>query len=380
MMLQLWRGRAFLYEKPHDRSGAPVVDGLGHLKEVGEPLYRAYERSRINGEANIRGRQNMTRQRMYFPALIVALLLPVVAYAQEELTLATFNCEFLTRPKVHMKFGEPFDLSTARKKIWDQPNYRDQKYKQAVEAVAQTIVRINADVIGLVEVGSEQDVKELLEEVRKLGLNYPHYVVGRPLEDRTYQNNAVFSMYELKNLVAPIPGREAYDTELDDPEAEQWTSVRKGLRVTFEAHEQTFHMYVLHLKSERGGHESDAERIAQASIVRRHYLPRLTEGEHVIVMGDLNDRRNDPAIRRIRGRDDIQPDLIQTGRYTFFDREEQDNRWTYNFRGTKNQIDHILLSESIEQACEDVKSRTLDHDNSLVSDHLAFIVKLKLKD
>jgi endonuclease/exonuclease/phosphatase family metal-dependent hydrolase len=265
-----------------------------------------------------------------------------------------------------MKFGEPFDLSSESREVWNQPGYRDQKFSEAAKAVARFIKQIDADVIGLVEVGSERDVRELLEEVRKLGLDYPYCVVGSRVEQRTYQNNAVFSKFELKELVAPIPGREAYDAELDDPEAERWTGVRKGLRVSFTAYGQTFHAYVLHLTSERGGHEADARRIAEASIVRRHYLPLLTSGKHLIVMGDLNDRRNEPAIRRIRGRDDIQPDLIQTGRYEYFDRDELDTRWTYDFRGALNQIDHVLLSESIEQACTRIRSRTINHRDSLI--------------
>ncbi len=318
-----------------------------------------------------------------YPALLAiagALLFGAAADAGHELTFATLNCEVLTRPKVYMKFGEPFDLSPARAEVWNQPGYRDQKFSEAARAVAKTIVEINADVIGLEEVGNEKDVMELLEEVRKLGLDYPYYVVGSPVEQRTYQNNAVFSKFELENLISPIPGREAYDTELDDPESEAWTAVRKGLRVSFSAHEQTFHVYVLHLTSERGGHDADARRIAEASIVRRHYLPLLNAGEHLIVMGDLNDRRNEPAIRRIRGRDDIQPDLIQTGRYYYFDRGKLGTRWTYDFRGARNQIDHILLSESIEQQCHRIRSRTIDHGSALVSDHLPFIVQLSLKE
>jgi endonuclease/exonuclease/phosphatase family metal-dependent hydrolase len=312
--------------------------------------------------------------------IAAALLFNPGASADQELTIATFNCEFLTRPKVHVKFGESFDLSRERQEVWDQVGYRDQKFSEAARAVAGTIVEINADVIGLEEVGDERDVRQLLEEVRKLGLDYPFCAVGSPVEERTYQNNAVFSKFELRDLLSPIPGREAYDTELDDAEAEEWTGVRKGLRVTFSACGQLFHMYVLHLTSERGGHEADAQRIAEASIVRRNYLPLLTAGEHVLVVGDLNDDRNEPAIRRIRGRDDIQPDLIQTGRYYYFDRSELDTRWTYNFRGTHNQIDHILLSESIEQQCRRIRSRTLNHGNALASDHLPFIVRLYLKE
>ena len=130
----------------------------------------------------------MTKRYPALLAIAAALLFGAVADADHELTIATFNCEFLTRPKVHMKFDEPFDLSAARREIWDQPGYRDQKFSEAAQAVAKTIVEINADVIGLEEVGNEQDVKELLEEVRKLGLDYPHCVVGRPVEQRTYQN------------------------------------------------------------------------------------------------------------------------------------------------------------------------------------------------
>jgi len=302
------------------------------------------------------------------------------ASAEETLTIATFNCEFLTRPKVHMKFGEAFDLSPEREKIWNQPGYRDRKFAEAAKAVARLIKEIDADVIGLQEVGSERDVHELLDAVRELGLDYPYCSVGSPVEDNTFQNNAVFSKFELMELIAPIPGREAYDTELDDPEAERFTRVRKGLRVRFTAHGQTFRLYVLHLTSERGGHEADARRIAEASIVRRHYLSLLAAEKHVIVAGDLNDRRNEPAIRRIRGRDDIQPDLIQTGRYYYFDRDKLDSRWTYDFRGTRNQIDHILLSESIEDRCSRIRSRTVNHGDGLASDHLPFIVQLHLKD
>lgn len=322
----------------------------------------------------------MTKRHSVLLAALAALLCGAATYADHRLTVATFNCEFLTRPKVHMKFGEPFDLPPQRQEAWNQPGYRDRKFHEAAKAVAKLIQEIDADVIGLVEVGDQRDVLELLEEVRNLGLDYPYWKVGGPVEERTYQNTAVFSKFELRELVSPIPGREAYDSELDDPEAERWTGVRKGLRVTFTAHAQTFHLYVLHLTSERGGHDADARRIAEASIVRRHYLPLLIKGEHLIVMGDLNDRRNEPAIRRIRGRDDIQPDLIQTGRYQYFERDELDTRWTYNFRGTLNQIDHVLLSESIEAHCRRIRARTINHGAPLVSDHLPFIVELSLRE
>ncbi len=311
---------------------------------------------------------------------LLGLVAAAVACGADRLTVATLNCEFLTRPRVHIKFGERFELPESKRALWDQPGYRDRKFAEAAEHVARLIKQIDADIIGLQEVGDERDVRELREAVREAGLDYPYCVVGRGVEPPTYQNVAIFSRYKLSDPIAPIPGREAYDTELDDIDSEQWARVNKGLRVTADVDGRSIYVYVLHLKSERGGHESDARRIAQASIVRRHYLPLLEAGRDVIVLGDLNDSRNQPAIRRIRGRDDIGPDLVQTGLAKYFDRDKLDTRWTYEYMGVRNQIDHVLLSTSFIDKCNRIHARTLQHNDPQASDHLPFIVELEFRD
>lgn len=70
----------------------------------------------------------------------------------------------------------------------------------------------------------------------------------------------------------------------------------------------------------------------------------MEAGELFIVAGDLNDGRGQPALRRLQGYDGIQPDLIQTGDIAFFERADWGTCWTYEFEGTRNQIDHFLLS------------------------------------
>ena len=52
-------------------------------------------------------------------------------------------------------------------------------------------------------------------------------------------------------------------------------------------------------------------------------------------------------MRRIRGLDDIWPDLIETGNFEYFSDADQGSRRTYEFRSERNQIDHILTSDSI---------------------------------
>jgi endonuclease/exonuclease/phosphatase family metal-dependent hydrolase len=315
-------------------------------------------------------------------AILMGLFLLVSAVAQAgELTIATFNTEFLTRPKVHIKFKLPFTLTGSDEEQWDAPGFRDQKFAEAAAAVAEVVAGINADVIVLVEVGDERDVADLNTAIAAKGVTYGHTAVCACTDTTTRQHVAVLSKLPILSVLKAIPGREGYYTELDDADSEENTGVSKGIRVTFEFESRTFQLYGVHLVSERGGNEQDQQRIAQASIVRRHYLPALNAGENVIVAGDLNDGRGEPALRRIRGFDDIWPDLIQTGSYEFFKEEFQGTRWTYEFRGERNQIDHILISPSIKDLVKSggIKPRVPDQTNPLASDHRSFVLTLDVR-
>lgn len=313
--------------------------------------------------------------------LCVSFVIGVSGASAEEITIATFNADFLTRPKVHVKFGLPFDLTEADEPVqtqWGTSGFRDQKFTEAAKAVASVIAGLNADVVALVEVGIQQDVDELNQEIAILGVTYPHVAVCQCTDTFTQQKVAVLSRIPLTNILPTILGRETYDTELDDPEEERDTGISKGFRVTFQSEEETFHLYVVHLSSERGGHEQDAQRIAQASIVRRHYLPLLDMKEHIIVAGDLNDRRGQPTLRRIRGRDDIGEDLIQTGHVKYF-KGREGTRWTYEYQGLRQQLDYILISQSIKQASHRISAQVRDQPNELASDHRPFLLTLELK-
>jgi hypothetical protein len=98
---------------------------------------------------------------MRFAAVFLALLLPHTVFAGD-LTIATFNTEFLTRRAVHVKFGAPLDLVKPEDiALWGQPSFRDQKFAEGAAAVAKVIAGVNADVIVLNEVGDERDIDEL---------------------------------------------------------------------------------------------------------------------------------------------------------------------------------------------------------------------------
>jgi predicted extracellular nuclease len=158
------------------------------------------------------------------------------------------------------------------------------------------------------------------------------------------------------------------------------------MRVNFRVNDEDIHLYGVHLKSERGFSEADGQRIAQASIVCRHHLPLLEAGEHVIVAGDLNDKRGDPILHRIRGRDDIGPDLVQVGNCYWNSKKRKckywdikSDRWTYEFRGKRNQIDHILPSVSLRNGMKSsVHTPTGFTGDKPITDHRALIVDFKI--
>ncbi|QQS37750.1 MAG: endonuclease/exonuclease/phosphatase family protein [Ignavibacteriales bacterium] len=328
----------------------------------------------------------MQRRTLLFMVLFITIISDrsFVLAQNDSIVIATFNCEFLNKDKIHVRYGLPLNInqaSDAQKQQWSQPGFRDQKFLESTELVAQVLVQLRADVLALTEVGEEADVELLRTELNSLGMNYPHKAVCISSDNTTNQHVAVISRFPLSEVLQQIPGREYYLPETDDPETETHTGVSKGMRVTFTAFNKDFILYVLHLASERGGYAEDQQRISQASIVRRHYLDDLRDGKNIIVTGDLNDYRGQPTLLRLRGIDDIYDDLIQTGHKDFFDQSLLNTRWTYEFEGIRQQIDHILISFSIKDICKSsggIRARTYEHFTS-ASDHLPFIVTLKLK-
>ncbi|NNF57774.1 MAG: hypothetical protein HKN04_05990 [Rhodothermaceae bacterium] len=316
--------------------------------------------------------------------LTLILFAAVVSHATaaQDVTLATFNCEFLVRQKVHIKFGESFNLSGAAATTWNQPGFRDARFGEAAAAVADVLASLNTDVLLLTEVGNATDVEELHDSLAARGAPYPFRFVGRSRDSSTGQHVAVLSRLPLSGFHEEIRGREGYLPELDDPETEDDTGLSKALRVTVDAHGRPLIVYLAHLIAERGGPEADAQRVAQASLLRRHMLPALLADSLVIAAGDFNDRRGQPALLRLRGFDDLFPDLIQTGLSRYFSDDEVGERWTYTFDGVRGQIDHVLVSYGVKDACRSqrgIETRIVEHNNALASDHRPLVVTLHLQ-
>ena len=287
-------------------------------------------------------------------AALAALAIPVAASA-EELRVATFNTEFLIRTKVHAREGLLLTLNAAQQAVWT-PQHREQAFQNAVMLVAPVVASLQADVVVLTEIGPLADVNTLNAA---LPSPYPHVAVCQCTDSATEQNVAILSRIPFTAVRQTIPGREHFLAELDDPETEDDTGISKGLSVTLTFSGEQIALYGIHLVSERGGHEEDAQRIAQASIVRRNYLRDLAAGRH-----------------------DIEPDLMQTGLAEFFDQNALGERWTYEFEGERNQIDHILLSDSFRDVAKrgGIDASVMRVTNPAVSDHSPLVVTIDFRE
>lgn len=320
--------------------------------------------------------------------LLLTFLLSYQWVLAQDLKLVTFNCEFLLKKKVHMKYGLPYDMKYAKgkaKQEWQDDRFRQKKFEEATQKVATHLKTINADVLGLTEVGNTSDVKLLVEELKKQGLEYKYWKVCQSDDTGTGQHVAILSKYELTDVIPSFPNRGLYFVESDHDEVDE-TGISKGMKATINFNNASIHLFLFHLKSERGGEDSDQRRLMQAEIARRVTIPYLQKEEHVVVMGDLNSERRHPALLTIRGFKDIEAELVQTGDTYYF--EDYNTRWTYNYKGQQEQIDHILLSLSLKNACKNnnrkqkqwgIKTSILPTNNEAISDHNALIVNLSFK-
>lgn len=309
-------------------------------------------------------------------------------YAQKELSIATFNCEFLNLNKVHIKYGLPFSVSKAssdEQKFWKNDKNRAAKFKEASRAVAKQIKAIDADIIGLTEVGDIEDIKVLLNELNDLGLKYNFHILGESKDYYTGQHVALLSKYELKEIQTQFSDRGLYFTESDNDESNE-TGISKGLKATVNFNGEEIHLFLLHFISEGGGEEKDRQRVKQAELIRAMTIPYLQKGKHIVIMGDFNSEKRHPVLLTIRGFNDIYEELIQTGDSYYF-KEEKALRWTYDYLGEKEQIDHILLSIPLSDKCYSnsktrfgIETEIIPTTQKLVSDHNALKVKLTFKD
>ncbi len=246
----------------------------------------------------------------------------------------------------------------------------EQSWEDALAHVADAVVAVNADVLALQEVEDRHAVERLNALLESRGKGYPHYWVGAGDDPFTGQDVAVLSRFP--NLTEPVRSYPAMQEHFHTNNGYPRVAVlHKFMRVDLELEGEPVTVFALHLRSKRGNRiTSDGERLAQARLVRRLVRPVLEKGRpNIVVMGDFNDAPGSPALREIRGLNDASWDLSNAAE----SKRMSGEAWTYEYRGNKEQIDHVLLSKFL---FDKVASASVVRIDNQASDHDAFAVDI----
>ncbi|WP_456452875.1 endonuclease/exonuclease/phosphatase family protein [Hydrogenimonas sp.] len=272
--------------------------------------------------------------------LYLALLLPLWLGAAD-IRVASWNVENL------------FDL---KKSGFEYTEYipftgygwNEKAFATKVANISRVICDLRPDIIGLQEVESDAALAALQKGVKECGWPMPHRAIADAKP--TVVKTALLSRFPV------LSKREI------DPDGTLKT--RNILEVTVEVAGRPLTLFINHWKS-RSGPES-RRLVSARALVKR--LKRLPRGSDYILLGDFNsdwdewrtlprDRRlNDTGglaginhiLKTIRNGKPVTKHSIRWGEhYDLWLELPPQKRWSHNFYGHKNALDHILLPASM---------------------------------
>ncbi|MFH1062714.1 MAG: helix-hairpin-helix domain-containing protein [Candidatus Omnitrophota bacterium] len=220
--------------------------------------------------------------------------------------------------------------------------------------IAQVIKDLNADIIALEEIESEQVLKLLLEKLKENSLDYPYYEIAQA--KNTVVKCAVLSKYPIsKTWEIPINN----------------SKVRNILKVAVFLETNPLILYINHWKSKQG---PESLRIASALALRKD-IDTLAADTDFIILGDFNSNYNeDQSIKNskrfnntkgLTGINNILNTTLDSKMVTenFLSKQKNNKylynlwlelpaskRWSYNASEHKNSPDSIILSHGLYDA------------------------------
>ncbi|MHC3994262.1 endonuclease/exonuclease/phosphatase family protein [Thiomicrolovo sp. ZZH C-3] len=271
--------------------------------------------------------------------LLAALLLPLLLFAGETMRIATYNVENL------------FDLERSGHEYAEYiPNtpwqWNEKNYRKKLHNIARVIAEIKPDVIGLQEIESDRALRDLQVAVKRAGWYLPHRAIAnaKPSVVKT----ALLSRFpiKVKREIAVTNG----------------TRIRNILEVRLETGGEPLYLFINHWKSKSG---PESLRLLSAKALKAR-LDALGNVSYVL-LGDFNaDYDEKHLFARKRKHNDTDGitginDVLMTMRdekgitidalpgcpscaYNLWYELPGLQRWSHNFYGQKEALDHIIIS------------------------------------
>lgn len=267
-----------------------------------------------------------------------------------------------TAPAKHR--SSTFRFVSYNLKNWLVSSQNPEKSTESKSAIIDILAASGADIIGLSEIGSEADVLEVRDRLKKAGRDLPyfHHTGGTD----PIRHLAILSRF-------PITSKDCPDITIHQTEH---AMLRGILDVTIEIDHQPIRFIGIHLKSKRIVPNFDQEeiRIAEAEHVRKHLDSILSKqaGMRLIAYGDFNDHIESLSTKIILG-DYRSPLYLTPVNVT----DQRGEKWTYHYNSqdSYDRIDFVTVSKALKTNIDRDHSKIIDTPNwEQASDHRAVMV------
>ena len=236
--------------------------------------------------------------------------------------------------------------------------------------VVQLILSAHPDVLGVQEIGTETDLKDLQRRLKAGGWEMPnlyHTGGGDPV-----RHLGLLSRYP---VVSTVKARETkYRMQ-----GREYRINRGILDATVAVAGIDYRFIGVHLKSKRevAGYDQAQMRVHEAGLLREHLdgIFKQDRKARLIVFGDFNDTRGSVAVRKVTGTRGRTGALwaIPLG-------DARGERWTHHWRSQDvySRIDFVAVSQVMRREVDDKASRLLDDPQwHLASDHRPLLAVFK---
>lgn len=235
------------------------------------------------------------------------------------------------------------------------------------KAVIDLIVKQQPDVLGLAEIGNQDDLADIQKRLQAEGLDLPvsHVASGTDPVRRL----GLLSRFQIEATAKP----KATTFELQG----RTYGINRGiLDVTIEKGDLSYRFLGVHLKSKRDSPEvnEDEMRIHEAGLLRRHVdgILKADSAARLVVFGDFNDSRNSSAIKTVMGSYGDNNSLMPIRL-----RDSRGHSWTHfwDYEDVYSRLDYVAVSDALKAEVDYKSSCVIDEPIwEKASDHRPLLV------
>jgi endonuclease/exonuclease/phosphatase family metal-dependent hydrolase len=237
-------------------------------------------------------------------------------------------------------------------------------------AIAELIAGAKPDILGVSEIGDEEDVKDMQAYLERAGhpMVHAHHHRG---------SDPTRSLVLLSRL--PITKPVQREDLSYSSQGREYKMQRGILDASVQTGVGEFRFLGVHLKSKRETEDGDQEdmRLNEGHLLRREIDEILTEDPQarLVVFGDLNDTRQSPTVRTIHGGGRNPRSLVMIAL-----KDSRGHYWTHHwtYQDVYSRIDYVMVSPALKNSVDWDRCMVMDGEGvTEASDHRPLLVVLK---